>query len=266
MERELALLLAVTRRLPRIRGAGRVVSALRRWYLRRPRGEAIAAVRGSTMALRPADYVDGWLLFAPRFYEDENLSFVARNLSPGDVFVDIGAHIGLYSLVASRAVGPSGRVLSIEADPATYLRLGANVARNALTNVTSIQAGVSDRVETLTLSTPDAEHASSSFLWSGGETVAVDCRPLLDLMREAGMSRIDGMKCDIEGLEYRVLSQFFRLAPPALMPRFIVFECVAQWIDRAGGSSLDLVRSNGYRIVETYSVAGQPVGYAAVRE
>src|SRR5215216_8186406 len=56
----------------------------------------------------------------------------------GDVVVDIGAHIGLYTIIASKRVGAKGKVVAVEADPANFEMLNHNIALNNLTNATPI--------------------------------------------------------------------------------------------------------------------------------
>jgi FkbM family methyltransferase len=70
-------------------------------------------------------------------------------LKPGGTYVDVGAHFGYFSLLASKLVGAEGRVLSIEAMPSTYQYLLANVKKNAShQNITAFEgAAYSERVE-----------------------------------------------------------------------------------------------------------------------
>lgn len=60
---------------------------------------------------------------------------LAKWLQPGDTFVDVGAHIGYFSLCAARLVGSQGTVLSIEPDQENYLRLRANIDRSPWSRV-----------------------------------------------------------------------------------------------------------------------------------
>src|SRR5216684_8946699 len=61
-------------------------------------------------------------------------SFIQRTLSPNDVFIDVGAHVGYFTLLASRRVGPGGTVLSIEPNPFALEQLERNVERSHLQN------------------------------------------------------------------------------------------------------------------------------------
>lgn len=70
--------------------------------------------------------------------------FISQRLRPGDVFLDIGAWIGIYSLLASRLVGPSGQVYAFEPDPIARSNLEENVRLNEAWNVKIVPLGLSD--------------------------------------------------------------------------------------------------------------------------
>ena len=76
-------------------------------------------------------------------YEKETSLYMMNSLSPGDVFVDIGANSGYYSLLASQIVGQRGHVYSFEPHHDTYSRLVRNVELNSLNNVDMVNMGVS---------------------------------------------------------------------------------------------------------------------------
>ena len=63
-------------------------------------------------------------------YEEETTFAVYRILKPGDVFVDVGAHIGWFTLLAAEIVGPQGKVLAIEPEWKNYKRLQDNLELN----------------------------------------------------------------------------------------------------------------------------------------
>lgn len=62
-------------------------------------------VLGFLMNLTPGEYVDDILLQKPDGYDAEEFAYLFKHLKSGDIFLDVGAYIGLYSLVASKAVG-----------------------------------------------------------------------------------------------------------------------------------------------------------------
>ena len=77
-------------------------------------------------------------------YEPEYRRLFERELRPGATVVDAGAHSGTYTLLASRAVGPSGRVVAIEPDPYNVRALEANVRREGCTNARIVRKALAD--------------------------------------------------------------------------------------------------------------------------
>ena len=68
-------------------------------------------------------------------WEPQETQFLLDTLRPGDVFVDVGANIGYFSLLASRLVGAAGAVLAFEPEAANYALLEANCRRNHCDNI-----------------------------------------------------------------------------------------------------------------------------------
>ena len=70
----------------------------------------------------------------------------------GDVVIDVGAHIGRYTIIASKRVGPNGKVIAIEADPSNFEMLNRNIQLNRLANVTTLNyVGIFQRNKNKTL-------------------------------------------------------------------------------------------------------------------
>jgi FkbM family methyltransferase len=80
-----------------------------------------------------------------KHWEVEALAFVRDNLHPGDRFVDIGAWVGPYSLLASRLVEPSGRVYAIEPDPVARAALKRNMSENDAFNITVVPWAITEQ-------------------------------------------------------------------------------------------------------------------------
>jgi len=123
---------------------------------------------------------------------------------PEDVVFDVGAGIGAEALLFSRLVGPSGRVVSIEAHPRTYSRLVDLCRANRLDNVTALQVAVSDSEGDVVLS-DDANHLQNKILASSPDGVSVTARRIDTIAAELGIDRIDVLKMNIEGEEVRAL-------------------------------------------------------------
>jgi FkbM family methyltransferase len=139
--------------------------------------------------------------------EASSQKVLSDHLHPGMVFYDLGANIGLFSLLASRIVGAGGRVISFEPDPEIAARLRANIARNAFTNVTVVESGVwsvTGDVNFLPADASSPDHGTGRFVNEQSATTApVRCIALDDFARDAPTPK--AIKCDVEGAEVEVL-------------------------------------------------------------
>src|SRR5919202_3885108 len=77
------------------------------------------------------------------------------NTKQGDIVVDVGAHIGKYTLIASKRVGANGKVIAIEAHPGNYEMLNRNIKLNGLTNVTTLNYAAYSKESKIKLYVPD---------------------------------------------------------------------------------------------------------------
>jgi FkbM family methyltransferase len=133
----------------------------------------------------------------------------ARALLPrGGAFLDVGAHAGYFSLLASHQVGATGRVFAIEPNPRTFSALQRHLTQNAVRNVQAMMCGLADREGTLGLYLPPSQlDYNATVLARDGWTRAdVPVRTLDDCVREWNIDRIDLMKIDVEGAEPLVLA------------------------------------------------------------
>jgi FkbM family methyltransferase len=128
----------------------------------------------------------------------------------GDVVVDVGAYIGRHTLIASKRVGKSGKVIAIEPDPKNFEILKHNVQANQLTNVVLLSVAASNREGFVRLYLGDSGGWSSSFVVTGKQ-VDVPCSTLDALLEKLGIEKVDWMKVDVEGAALAVLDGSTRL-------------------------------------------------------
>jgi len=244
---ELKSWLLVTRSLPRMRGAIRLARLAQRTYTRKPRPRATVGVRDFMMCLDPADWVEGGLLFAPQLWDAAEVDFLVRNLRPGNVFLDIGAHVGFSSLIASRLVGAAGSVVAVEANPVSFEWLEHNLRLNGVPNVTALNLGVSDREGAMHLGVaPGGTRAGSSLLSDSRDGVSIMGQPLEAVVRAQQIRKVDGAWIDICGSEYRVLKRYLAQVGRELYPRFLIMEDNPGWRAVSGGDPVTLLESSGY--------------------
>ena len=125
-------------------------------------------------------------------------------LKKGDLFVDVGANIGYYSVLVGKIVGENGRVISVEPIPNTTKVLNFNLELNNLRNVKVVQKAAWSDNGTVTMYIPKGYFGMASvYKPSGATDVLTVKRAPLDGIFEA--SRVDLLKIDTEGSEYPVL-------------------------------------------------------------
>jgi FkbM family methyltransferase len=171
---------------------------------------------------------DRFVLFTPAYYEHEERELLPTLLRPDSVFLDIGANTGFYSLLAARCIGTAGRILAFEPNPVMYPRLVLNLSLNGLDGrVQALSTGLAGSSGEFDLYYGSRQLGGASMAASGGEYhVRVPCRPLLDVLRDQHITRIDVLKIDVEGFEPQILNPFFAAAPRELLPRTILAETV----------------------------------------
>lgn len=136
--------------------------------------------------------------------EEEVMRAVVR---AGDTVFDVGAHIGLHTVLLSELAGPRGRVCAFEPNADVLPALRLTVKR--LPNVALHAFALSDVTEDAVLIVPEDPSMASLVDWTEGlhgATHAVPCalRRMDDLVGEGTLARPDFVKCDVEGAELRV--------------------------------------------------------------
>jgi FkbM family methyltransferase len=173
-------------------------------------------------------------LFNPD-YNLEELDFLRARTPIGGVFVDVGANVGTYAMVLARHVGAGGKVIAIEPHPVTHARLAFNRTASGFGQVALVAAAAGPSDGELMIET-DGDNLGASHIVSGehsGHAIRVPSLRLQRILGDAGVSHVDALKIDVEGYEDRVLTGFFKEAPPSLWPRTVVIEHLSrnEWLD-----------------------------------
>lgn len=147
------------------------------------------------------------LLYAFRERYEPELGYLKKVLSPGRTFVDIGACYGIYTLLASRVVGPTGSVLSFEPASRAFSVLRGNININRLKNVHAFPLALSEKAGRAWLFRHpnvgcDSFGKDQSFT-ADAEEVSTDC--LDNILQQARVKRVDLIKMDVQGAEELVL-------------------------------------------------------------
>lgn len=186
-------------------------------------------------------------------WEPSLTAFVESHLRPGDTFIDIGANIGYFSLLASRIVGPTGAVIALEASPGIADRLAANVRLNGAGNVRVMNVAASDREGTIDLFRgPPGNLGSSSVVSTRGGTLEarVPCAPVSAVVTPPELARARIIKIDVEGHELPVLTDLLRSSDRLHPDVFIIAEIAPEAIAALGSdvtSLFDAFADAGFR-------------------
>ena len=218
-----------------------LATLLRRYPFHRMRGtilklvhERLAANGAKVWCKSPGGYVLADLsdLMGQAAYyfgdQDPGLTWICRQLvNEGDTVVDIGANIGVMTLLLSRIVGNTGVVYSFEPNPPIYAALAAALERNKVSN-TQLQSNALGREPgTLELLVPNDNAGAGSLIRNSS---AADCHRVTvrletfdHFVSEHGLSKIHLIKMDVEGFEEQVL-QGARRTFETIRPEAVLFE------------------------------------------
>jgi FkbM family methyltransferase len=195
-------------------------------------------------------------LYVGGSFEPNELTFISERLSAGMRFVDVGASEGFYSLIASRLVGPQGRVFAFEPSPRERARLQRNIAINNLANVSVFDCALADEEGQARFLVAEAEHNGlntlGAFAYDGvacAEQLSVRVRQLDGILKSSGTTTVDMIKIDVEGAELRVLKGALdtlkRFRPTILME---LLESALRKQNTSSDEVLDFLKNIGYRI------------------
>lgn len=136
-------------------------------------------------------------------FEAAEQAFFWLYLRPDDTFIDCGAHIGLYSVLASQATGGGGRIIAVEANAHTAQHLAFNLKSNGVTKATIIHAAIWDSLEEIRFLESEGGEAAYDHVAFDNKNVglAVSAITLNKLVEETGGTTVALVKIDIEGAE-----------------------------------------------------------------
>jgi|SRR5918994_1770382 FkbM family methyltransferase len=132
----------------------------------------------------------------------------------GDVVVDIGAHMGRYTIIGAKRVGTKGKIVAIEANPSNFEMLNRNIKLNRLTNIISLNNAVYSKETKIKLYLPGEELGDTIYntivsdrAKNEDKFVEVSANTLDYLLQSKGIEQeqVNWIKIDVEGAEFEVL-------------------------------------------------------------
>jgi FkbM family methyltransferase len=217
------------------------------------------SVMGKTLNVDLRDGAVSSAIFADGVWEPEETRFLEKALRPGMVFVDIGAHIGYYTVIASGLVGSTGKVFAFEPDPGNFKLLQENVAENHCQNVITDRKAIAASTKPLNLYRSSSNFGDHRTYEPRGDAiqqpgtrrsaVAVEALSLDDYFA-GSPTRVDFLKMDIQGSEYDAFIGM-RKTLKHNSHVTILTEFWPMGLEQAGVAPrvyLDEVRASGFRI------------------
>lgn len=199
---------------------GRIIRALLRLF----DGRRLPSVYGPMMTVRARDATNRFALLGTlaEDYRDVHAQIMA--MPAGECFVDIGANLGLFTMVASRHLGPDGRVIAFEPNQTTFADLAGNLAANKCTNVVTVCAGVSSSTARVAFDPGPAGHSGIARISEAGSSaiMVLGSAQVADLIRNVADGRRITIKIDVEGHENQVIEALMPLLGEPAVARMIV--------------------------------------------
>ena len=172
-------------------------------------------------------------------------------IRPGQTIIDVGANLGLYTVLLSRLVGPAGRVIAFEPDPELFRLLQEGCSRNGCSNVSAHNLALGSRPARMAMRRMILNSGDNTLGREGSglfrETISIDVARLDDLFPDL---RPDLIKIDVQGWEFEVLRGMQRILAGTPQAE-IHFEYWPAGLRRAGDSPeafTDWLRAQGYRL------------------
>lgn len=183
-------------------------------------------------------------------YEPLMIKLFKEKIKPGDIVVDVGAHIGYHTLSASKWVGKSGKVYSFEPEKNNFALLSSNVKINNCKNVILVNKAAAEVNKKAELFISPNNEAHHSLVDNGGqERISVEAVSLDEFFGKRSKN-IAVVKMDVEGGEYSVVKGMKNiLKENRRLTLFTEFSPLA--LKKAGNSPsgyLNLLKSYGFSI------------------
>ena len=165
-------------------------------------------------------HISGFNLYVPtRYYkffksdyEQDNINFIKDTVKSGMTVIDVGAHIGLLSVIMAQKAGDNGRVYSFEPTPSTYQILKNTIKINKMGNlIVPIQKAVSEKEGLTHFYVTDIEAHNSNSLsnnnrdYGNEHQIEVKLTSIDEFKGEHRLAEINLIKIDAEGAELSVL-------------------------------------------------------------
>ena len=206
---------------------------------------------GTIMEVDPVEWVQREILYTG-CYEPKTTELILSLLKAGDTFLDVGAHVGYYSLLAANQVGAKGRVISVEPNPRTFMGLRNNLRLNpSIQNVNAILSAASNAMGLVEMSwPPDGNWGVSKITTQDTAAYTIPCVDLSAILEHLKISKVAVAKLDIENHERMAMEGLCH----TIKPGHIIFESNPGTIEPVNGIT-KFLEDQGYSI---FNINGEP--------
>jgi FkbM family methyltransferase len=231
------LAIAYLENVPAHRGQARLIDVVGRRLGPVP----MRCTGNARLLLRLDSLMDRSYVMRGRLDHDDLMSELAQ-LVPGDIFVDVGANAGLYTIVAANAVSPGGRVLAFEPSRDEFCRLAWAIFANEIANVQAFNFALANSSGFVGFVPSPSSHTGLHHLREGSpgsddEQVWAERGDVA--VRLGAKEHIALMKVDVEGAELLVLQGFDAHLRSGQVHRLVV-EVTDEFLRRFGSSAAEL--------------------------
>ena len=221
-----------------------------------PNGQLIKEIQGSPMVLNLNDHGISTELFLTGVHEGNSTNFIRGELKPGMTIVEIGANVGYYTLLESRIIGETGKIIAYEPNPDNFYGLRMNIMLNKLENRTELYPyAVGEKSGVHDFYLADKGNLSSFAVRDDRlchyEKIQVKTVALDDVLHE----KFDYFRMDVEGYEWAILAGMKRIlsAPDAPYGMFIELHSeLLKQFDQSAESLVRLVKGYGYEVKKAF--------------
>ncbi|MBS3119539.1 FkbM family methyltransferase, partial [Candidatus Woesearchaeota archaeon] len=175
-------------------------------------------VEGFRIYLNPADQSISDRLIMNKKYEQFETEIMKNHVKKGSIVLDIGANIGIHTLLLAKIVGTEGKVIAFEPDPDNYFYLKRNVRANNLSNIHCVRKAISDTNGILYLYV-NADNKGDHRTYDSADNrkkIKIEAVKLDDHLKDFG-GKINFVKMDIQGAEYKAVKGMIHILSNANM-------------------------------------------------
>jgi len=197
-----------------------------------------------------SDLIDWYIYFGFKEASRQSLYSLVKN---GENIIDVGANVGDVSLHLANMVGPSGNVFSFEPDPINYRRMKKNLSLNEFSNITLNRLGLGNKSGNYRIYNVDERNQGMNRILDSSnkyeKSSEIRVITLDEYVEENCIDRVDLIKIDVEGFEFKVLNGSVRTID-AFCPKLFIELDDQNLIDQGSSAKIlvQLLQRKGYQL------------------